>query len=103
VPLLCGEGPASKRREAAGRYVRGSEDSLNLTNESESRYSRWWPPRYGRYGKETFGDSTDGAVCGSLEVVRFDADGAILAAQCDGLNSEVQLNGWGLSHHWRVR
>jgi hypothetical protein len=40
MPLLCGEGPARKRREAAGLHTRGSEDFLNLANESESRYSR---------------------------------------------------------------
>ena len=29
--------------------------------------------------------------------LRFDADGANLAAQCDGLDSEGQLNGWWLT------
>jgi len=44
------------RREAAGPAVRGCEDSLNLTKESESRYSWPWPPRSsGRCRKETFG------------------------------------------------
>jgi hypothetical protein len=77
------------RRETAGPYVRGSEDSWNLTKESESRYSRLLTATGGGEDRKPSVNSTDGTDCGSLAVRTFYAGGAILSAQCDGLFKEV--------------
>jgi hypothetical protein len=58
-----------------------------------------------RREKETFGELNRGRRLRNSQTVRFDAAGANLSAQCDGLDSEVQQNGRRpqAANHWRVR